>query len=96
MCRPSRVVKIPAGVSDEQAAVLMLKGMTACYLLRHTYRVQRGDVIVVHAAAGGVGLAAVAVGQGAGRHGDRHRRQRRQGEAREEERLQTRAGARPR
>ena len=34
----------------------MLKGMTACYLLRHTYRVKRGDVIVVHAAAGGVGL----------------------------------------
>ena len=50
-----RLVKIPAGVSDEQAAVLMLKGMTACYLLRHTYRVKRGDVIVVHAAAGGVG-----------------------------------------
>jgi NADPH:quinone reductase-like Zn-dependent oxidoreductase len=34
----------------------MLKGMTACYLLRHTYRVRRGDVVVVHAAAGGVGL----------------------------------------
>jgi NADPH:quinone reductase-like Zn-dependent oxidoreductase len=33
----------------------MLKGMTACYLLRHTYRVKRGEVIVVHAAAGGVG-----------------------------------------
>jgi NADPH:quinone reductase-like Zn-dependent oxidoreductase len=52
----SRLVKIPAGVSDEQAAVLMLKGMTACYLLRHTYRVKRGDTILVHAAAGGVGL----------------------------------------
>jgi len=51
-----RLVRIPAGVSDEHAAVLMLKGMTACYLLRHTYRVKRGDVIVVHAAAGGVGL----------------------------------------
>ncbi len=51
-----RVVKIPAGVTDEQAAVLMLKGMTACYLLRHTYKVRRGDFIVVHAAAGGVGL----------------------------------------
>lgn len=50
-----RVVKIPAGVSDEQAAVLALKGMTACFLLRHCHRVQRGDVIVVHAAAGGVG-----------------------------------------
>lgn len=52
----SKLVKIPAGVSDEHAAVLMLKGMTACYLLRQTYRVKRGDVIVVHAAAGGVGL----------------------------------------
>jgi NADPH:quinone reductase-like Zn-dependent oxidoreductase len=51
-----RLVKVPAGVTDEQAAVLMLKGMTACYLLRHTYKVKRGDVIVVHAAAGGVGL----------------------------------------
>jgi NADPH2:quinone reductase len=49
------LVKIPAGVSDEQAAVLMLKGGTACYLLRYTCRVKRGDVIVVHAAAGGVG-----------------------------------------
>jgi len=35
--------------------VLMLKGGTACYLLRHTYRVKKGDVIVVHAASGGVG-----------------------------------------
>ena len=50
----ARVVKIPAGVSDEQAAVLMLKGQTACYLLRHTYRVKRGDVI---AAVGNTGLA---------------------------------------
>ena len=50
-----RLVKIPAGVSDEQAAVLSLKGMTACFLLRHCFRVKRGDVIVVHAAAGGVG-----------------------------------------
>ena len=54
---PARLlVRIPAGVSDEQAAVLMLKGGTACYLLRHAYRVKRGDVIVVHAAAGGVGM----------------------------------------
>ena len=52
----SRLVKIPARISDQQAAVLMLKGLTACYLLRHTWRVKRGEVIVVHAAAGGVGL----------------------------------------
>ena len=51
-----RVVKIPPGVSDEQAAVLMLKGQTACYLLRHTYRVRKGDVVLLHAASGGVGV----------------------------------------
>jgi NADPH2:quinone reductase len=50
------VVKIPAGVTDEQAAVLMVKGMTAGFLLRRAYRVKRGEIIVVHAAAGGVGL----------------------------------------
>jgi NADPH2:quinone reductase len=50
------LVKIPAGVSDEEAAVLMLKGLTAGYLLRTTHRVKRGDVIVLHAAAGGLGL----------------------------------------
>lgn len=50
------LVKIPASVSDEQAAVLMLKGMTVCYLLRRTHRVKRGDIIVVHAAAGGLGV----------------------------------------
>jgi NADPH:quinone reductase len=50
------LVKIPAGVSDEQAAVLMLKGMTVCYLLRRTHRIKRGDFIVLHAAAGGLGL----------------------------------------
>lgn len=50
------LVKIPTGVSDEQAAVLMLKGLTAGYLLRHTHKVKRGDVIVLHASAGGLGL----------------------------------------
>ncbi|MBI1775626.1 MAG: quinone oxidoreductase [Proteobacteria bacterium] len=51
-----RLVKIPAGISDETAAAMMLKGMTAQYLIRRTYRVKRGDTILVHAAAGGVGL----------------------------------------
>jgi len=51
-----RVVKVPRGISDEQAAALMLKGLTAHYLIRRTYRVARGDTILVHAAAGGVGL----------------------------------------
>jgi NADPH:quinone reductase len=51
-----RVVKVPRGISDEQAAALMLKGLTAHFLIRRTYRVARGDSILVHAAAGGVGL----------------------------------------
>jgi NADPH2:quinone reductase len=51
-----RLVKVPKGISDEQAAALMLKGLTAHYLLRRTYRVAKGDTVLVHAAAGGVGL----------------------------------------
>ena len=51
-----RVVKIPANVTDQQAASIMLKGMTAQYLIRRTYRVKPGDTILFHAAAGGVGL----------------------------------------
>ncbi|MDB6108161.1 MAG: qor [Gammaproteobacteria bacterium] len=51
-----RLVKVPNGVSDQQAAAIMMKGLTAQYLLRRTYRVAKGDYILVHAAAGGVGL----------------------------------------
>ena len=50
-----RVVKLPDGVSEETAAAIMLKGLTAHYLLFRTYPVKRGDVILLHAAAGGVG-----------------------------------------
>ncbi len=50
-----KLVAIPPGVSDEDAAALLFKGMTAQYLLRKTHRVQPGDLILVHAAAGGVG-----------------------------------------
>lgn len=53
-----RLVTIPEGISDEQAAAMMLKGMTAWYLLRRTYPVAAGETILVHAAAGGVGLIA--------------------------------------
>jgi NADPH2:quinone reductase len=49
------LVKVPENVSHEQAAAMLLKGLTAQYLLRQTYRVQPGDTILVHAAAGGVG-----------------------------------------
>jgi len=52
----NRVVPIPEGIDDRTAAALFLKGMTAQYLLRQTYRVQAGDAVLIHAAAGGVGL----------------------------------------
>ncbi|MGD8710317.1 MAG: quinone oxidoreductase [Ectothiorhodospiraceae bacterium] len=52
----ARLVKLPDNISEEQAAGMMLKGMTAQYLVRRSYRVQAGDTILVHAAAGGVGL----------------------------------------
>ena len=56
LLRPvQRLVKIPAGVSDRTAAAMMLKGMTAQYLLKRTYKLKKGDTILVHAAAGGVG-----------------------------------------
>jgi NADPH2:quinone reductase len=51
-----RLVKLPDAIGFETAAAMMLQGMTAQYLLRRTYKVKSGDTIVVHAAAGGVGL----------------------------------------
>ncbi|HZJ97262.1 MAG: quinone oxidoreductase [Alcaligenaceae bacterium] len=53
-----QVVKLPDGISFEEAAAIMLKGLTAWYLLRQTYRVQEGETVLLHAAAGGVGLIA--------------------------------------
>ncbi|MEP0707981.1 MAG: quinone oxidoreductase [Parvibaculum sp.] len=50
--------KVPDGVSDEEAAAMMLKGMTAQFLLRQTFKVEKGQTILWHAAAGGVGLIA--------------------------------------
>ncbi len=51
-----RLVKLPDSVSDQTAAAMMLQGMTVQYLIRSTYRVQPGETILIHAAAGGVGL----------------------------------------
>lgn len=51
-----RLVALPDGIDDAHAAAMMLKGMTAEYLLRRTYPVKAGDAILVHAASGGVGL----------------------------------------
>jgi NADPH2:quinone reductase len=53
-----RAVRLPSGIDERTAAAMMLKGMTAQYLLRQTIRVERGDTILFHAAAGGVGLIA--------------------------------------
>jgi len=55
----ARVVKLPDSVSDRVAAALMLKGLTAWFLLRRCHRVRRGEWILLHAAAGGVGLIAL-------------------------------------
>jgi NADPH2:quinone reductase len=52
----SKLVSLPDSISDETAAAMMLKGLTAHYLLYRTYPVQAGDTILVYAAAGGVGL----------------------------------------
>lgn len=54
-----RLVAIPAGVTDQQAAAAMLQGMTAHYLCHDTYPLKRGETALVHAAAGGVGLLLV-------------------------------------
>lgn len=51
-----RLVKLPSGIDSRTGAAMMLQGMTAQYLVRRTYKVKSGDTIVVHAAAGGVGL----------------------------------------
>ncbi len=54
----ARALPLPAGVGDDQAAALLLKGATAEYLLRRTFKVEKGQTILWHAAAGGVGLIA--------------------------------------
>src|ERR1700734_2751579 len=51
-----RAVKLPANISYEQAAAMMLKGMTTEYLIRRTFKVEKGMTVLMHAAAGGVGL----------------------------------------
>jgi NADPH2:quinone reductase len=55
----NRISRIPDGISDETAGGMMLKGMTVRYLLRKTYEVKAGDTILLHAAAGGIGLIAI-------------------------------------
>src|SRR5258706_3882202 len=54
-----RVVKLPAGISEETAASMLLKGLTVHYLIFSTFKVKKGDTVLWHAAAGGVGLIAL-------------------------------------
>ena len=54
----NQLVRVPDGISDRQAAAVLLKGSTVQYLVRRTYAVQRGDTVLFHAAAGGCGLIA--------------------------------------
>ncbi len=58
ICQADRVSPIPDGIDDRMAAAIMLKGMTTQFLVRQTYKVQPGDTVLIHAAAGGVGLLA--------------------------------------
>ena len=91
-----RLVVLPDGISDEQAAAMMLKGMTAQYLLRRTYRVAARPDHPVPCRRGRRRLDRLPVGQAPRRHGDRHRRERGQGRARAREWLRPRDPLRPR
>ncbi len=82
-----RLVKVPEGISDRMAATLMLKGLTVQYLLRQTYVVKAGDTILLHAAAGGIGLIACQWARALGATVDRHRWLRREGRTCEGQRL---------
>jgi len=63
-----RLVKIPAGVSEREAAAAMLQGMTAHYLSHDTYPLKKGQTALIHAAAGGVGLLLVQMARNIGAH----------------------------
>ena len=63
-----RLVPIPSGVTDQQAAAAMLQGMTAHYLLNDTYPLKPGETALIHAAAGGVGLLLVQMARRIGAH----------------------------
>jgi NADPH2:quinone reductase len=61
-----RLVHVPSGITDQQAAAAMLQGMTAHYLLHDTYPLKKGETALIHAAAGGVGLLLVQMAKNIG------------------------------
>ena len=83
------VIHLPKSFSYEQGAVMMLKGLTAQYLLRRTFKVKKGHRVLVHAGAGGVGQISVPMGRSARRQGHRHCRLAREGQDRRERRRET-------
>ena len=82
-----RAVKLPDNISYEQAAGMMLKGMTVQYLVDRTFKVGKGTNVLIHAAAGGVGLIACQWANHLGANRDRHRRLQGKGRTRQGERL---------
>lgn len=62
------LVRLPDGIDTELAAAMLLRGLTAQYLLRRTYRVQAGDPVLIHSAAGGVGMIAAQWAKSLGAH----------------------------
>jgi NADPH2:quinone reductase len=64
----NRVVRVPAGITDQQAAAAMLQGMTAHYLLYSTYPLKKGETALIHAAAGGMGQLLVQMAKDIGAH----------------------------
>ena len=87
---PSRfLVKLPDKIDEATAAAAMLKGLTTEYLIHSTYAVKPGDTILLHAAAGGNRPDPLAMGEASWCDRDRHRRQRREGQARRGARLRS-------
>ena len=80
-CRRTQLFKLPDDVDDRTAAAILLKGCTTEFLVERCAKVQAGQTVLVHAAAGGVGHLAGRLAQGDRRDGDRHGRQRGQGGA---------------
>ena len=85
-----RVVKLPDWISNEQAAAMMLQGMTTEYLIRRTYKVKKGDTGVVSCCRGWRWFDRLPMAEAIGRNRDRNGRQSRQSETRKSTRLRSR------
>jgi NADPH2:quinone reductase len=85
-----KLVKLPDHITYEQGAVLMLKGLTVWYLLHKTFKVEQGHRVLIHAAAGGIGLLACQWARGARCACHRHRRLEGQGRSRARQWLRSR------